>query len=261
MPSPKYYKNTYFQQRKSQIKDLQSLEEVIEWADAKYSEDDTDTQFKVAYSYLAAAEYLKDLADSQLRRSSDLFHFAGHHLRKVENWRNAGIAYQKAGEAAVMAQDFGWAVRSFARAKQCFADVGDAEEMAEAYVLEQDARRLNARENKKWRRFIVLTIWRWTSMYGQSGSRWLIWLFGISLAFSVIYECLFRCGLLFIQNGHWVPIFSGFYFTVGIITTLGFNEIKVVNTFAQAIVLINLTLGWILLGIGAGMIARRVKER
>ena len=264
MPTPEFYKTTYLQLTQSKITDDESLEKVLQWADHNYAVDDTDTRFRVAYSYLAGAEYLEKATDIQLKlkRACRLFHFAGHHLRLVENWNNAGLAYLRAGSLAIEVEDFEWAVRSFARAKQCFADVGDAEEAAQAYVKEQDARRFRAHKNKDAIQFVTLTLWQWTSLYGQSWRRWLACMVGLLLVFAGVYEWQFRIGLLELPEGsHWTMFITGLYHAAATVLTLGFDEIRPISAVSQLAVLLNLALAWALLGIGAGMIARRVKER
>jgi hypothetical protein len=136
-----------------------------------------------------------------------------------------------------------WAVRSFARAKQCFADVGDAEEAAQAYVKEQDARRFKAHKNKDAIQFVTLTLWRWTSLYGQSWRRWLACMVGLLLVFAGVYEWQFRIGLLELPEGsHWITFITGLYHAAATVLTLGFDEIRPVGAVSQLAVLLNLAL-------------------
>lgn len=263
MPTPAYYKDEYFPKQLGEIVDDASLKSVLAWADENYAKDDTDTRFRVAYSYLAAATRISDQAwpNQDLERASHLFHFAGHHLRKVESWKNSALAYEKAGDASMLAGDFKWAIRSYMRAKQSLIDVGDAEDAARLYVKEQDARRQAARPRGSFITYLSLSIWRATSKYGQSWGRWLVSVVVLILAFSLAYEYVHRTMSIDFGTTQWAPILSGIYVAVQIVTTLGIGDGFAENLAVQTIVVLNVIFGWLLLGIGAGIVARRVKER
>src|SRR5262245_4455620 len=178
MPTPNYYKGTYYRERRDQISSSEALAECLRWADENYSQDDTDTRFKVAYTYYAAADYLRKQGDGT--RASDNYHYAGHHLRSVDNLNNAALAYFAGGQAAEEAATtdsaskaklLAWAVRSYARATVCFSDVGEAEQASRAYVAQQDARRRLAWAQRNVIVAAVLELLRATSHYGQSGLR------------------------------------------------------------------------------------------
>jgi hypothetical protein len=263
MPTPKYYKEEFYPTQKSKIVDQESLEKWIAWADDKHSEDDTDTRFRVSYTYLATAEYLADQfeQDRDLERISRLFHFAGHHFRKVENWSNSALAYERAGDIAMQHLDYEWAVRSYGRAKQSQIDVGDAEYAALLYIKEQDARRQAAKPSGNLFTYGTLSLWRLTSKYGQSWPRWIASMFGFLVVFAFAYEYTHVVRAIDFGISQWIPIVSGFYVAIQVVTTLGISNGMDSDFCVQTFVILNVILGWLLLGIGAGIVARRVKER
>jgi len=271
MATPDYYKRQYFPNQRAQIVSEETLNEMIKFADDNYSKDDTSSRFEVAYSYYAIADYLE--AAGAFQRASKYYHFAAHQLRSVENFKNAAGAYFAGGRAAEVAalakgepanrriENLDWAVRSYARAKTCFEDIGDAEEASEAYVAEQDARRKLAKARGNRSSWLALELLRVTTKYGQKWGRLLITMAGFSALYASTYETLHRLHQLGPGiEGHWNAL-SAIYYPLAVALSLDAGAFSDSTIVAQWIGLSNVVLAWMFLGIAGALVARRVKER
>jgi hypothetical protein len=83
--------------------------------------------------------------------------------------------------------------------------------------------------------------------------------------FSLLYELFFRLHwLLPMEPGkpaEWIPIWSGLYYSVNVTAALGLVDYQPSNTISQGVVIVNVLIGYILLGIGIGIIGRMIKNR
>jgi hypothetical protein len=59
----------------------------------------------------------------------------------------------------------------------------------------------------------------------------------------------------------WIPVWSGLYYSVNVTAALGLVDYEPSNMISQGIVIVNVLIGYILLGIGIGIIGRMVKSR
>lgn len=271
MPTPDYYKREYFPGQRAQIVDEETLNAMIKFADDNYSRDDTGSRFEVAYSYYAIAEYLETVGAFQ--KASKYYHFAAHHLRSVENFKNAAGAYFEGGRTAEVAalakgepknkkiESLDWAVRSYARAKTCFEDIGDAEEASEAYVAEQDARRKLGKARGDRTTWLALALLCLTTKYGQSWWRLSITMSGFIVLYASTYEILHRYHQLGPSiEGHW-NTWSKIYYPLAVALSLDAGAFSDSTIVAQWIGLSNVVLAWMFLGVAGALVARRVKER
>jgi hypothetical protein len=270
MPTPKYYKTDYFPSQQAALKDAdeQAVAAAIADADTKYSKDVTEDRFEAAYTYRAVAEHYENTKAYQ--KAAEYYHFAAHLLRSLEDFRNAGIVYQKGARAAEQVtgskkeqlKALQWAVRSHARAKMCYADVGDAQESADAYVAEQEARRRLAGAERKPLTWLALMILWITSKYGQSWRRFLITAFVLVVLYGSAYELLERCQRLDAATAEDWRSWSGPYYAIAVALSFDPGQLGDSSSgLAQWVALSNVGVAWILLGLGAAMVARRVKER
>lgn len=271
MATPDYYKNQYLASQRAKIINEETLIQMIKFADDNYSRDDTSCRFEVAYSYYAIAEYFENA--EAFRNASKYYHFAAHQLRSVENFKNAAGAYFKGGRTAEAAaltkgepenrkiENLDWAVRSYARAKTCFEDIGDAEEASEAYVAEQNARRKLAKARGNLSSWLALELLRVTTKYGQKWGRLLITMAGFIVLYASTYETLHRHHQLGVSiEGHW-NTFSAIYYPLAVALSLDAGAFSDSTIVAQWIGLSNVVLAWIFLGVAGALVARRVKER
>lgn len=271
MTTPDDYKK-YFEEISVKIRRKRSANFIIKYANEHWERDDIDTRYRVAYSYFAAADFLCETSKDQLDRASRLYHYAGHHFRFLEEWNKAGKAYRKAGDIATKSakkaktekkakEEQEWAIRSYARAKNCYADVGDAEDSALAYKDEQKQRLRLAEMTHDWKQVFRLKFWEITSDYGESLRRWFCWVIVIIFIFTYLYE-LEHCKNLFnLTNTEWKPLLTGIYFSFVTLTTFGAGDIHPAHSISLLTVIANIVIGYVFLGIGIAIIVRRIKMR
>jgi uncharacterized protein YjbI with pentapeptide repeats len=112
----------------------------------------------------------------------------------------------------------------------------------------------------------IYRLWKITSNCGQSFIRWMF----LSLIIAAFFAALYHCIYVFYPGG---PAFKGqyissdypflsfFYYSIVTFTTLGFGDIIPTNVFTQLIVMLEVVLGYIMLGglisIFANKLARR----
>jgi hypothetical protein len=116
---------------------------------------------------------------------------------------------------------------------------------------------------KRWWKKTWFRIWGISCNYGRSFWMWLGWAFGIALLFGFLYSTFNEA---FNYAGHpfeEVSSFMPFYYSIVTFTTLGFGDITPCHDcwWAQAIVTLEVTFGYIMLGglisIFANKLARR----
>ncbi len=103
----------------------------------------------------------------------------------------------------------------------------------------------------------IYWVWRATSDCGRSFLRWGLWI----LALSVVFGALFQ--LVAVDYGdHQTPL-SSFYFSIVTLTTLGYGDVLPASAPAQMLVLVEVVLGYLMLGgllsIFANKMARRAE--
>ncbi len=244
------------------IQDSASASAALAQADEKRLGSAADLH-EAAYVYLALGIRLSESPAIELAgakgavRPAQLFHFAGHAFRDSGQMNRAADAYRRAGIAS---DDGGspdaFGIRSLARAKMCYAEIGETDRSDEMHVLEWEARRRKARVGKP-----LLSVWKWTSGYGTSPRAWLLWVLGFVVLFTLLYEWLHRRGLLCAAHG-WTPFLTAAYYCVVTTATVGYGEIVPCNgPAAQAVVTLHIVAAYILLAIGATILGRKVLGR
>jgi hypothetical protein len=154
-------------------------------------------------------------------------------------------------------------VRSYSRANHCFAEVGELDWSETEYLNERNARVTWAKMEGKhpWGQLA----WKVTSNYGTSFSRWGLWVIGTIAVFSVLYELFFQ--LQWLQPigsdtvSAWIPLWSAVYYSVNVTAALGLVDYQPTHVVSQIIVVINVLAGYLLLGIGIGIIGRMIRSR
>ena len=261
----------YYRQGSTEVEATQSAEAVLRKAEAFGQADTRAEIMQSVFYYLAAAHFLED---RDLAASAQAYHQAGYQLCRLDQFTQAGRAYSNAGRLAervaqapaadTMKHDLQhFAVRSYSRANHCFAEVGELEWSESEYLHERNARVTWAKMQGKhpWAQLA----WKATSNYGTSFARWGVWVLGTIGTFSVLYEIFFRLHWLEpMENGHaapWIPLWSGLYYSVNVTAALGLVDYQPSHVISQGVVVVNVLLGYLLLGVGIGIIVRMIKTR
>jgi len=261
----------FYRQGESELESTQSADAVLRKAEACGRKDSRAEIMQSAFYFLAAANFLEG---RDIAKSAQAYHQAGYQLHRLELFTQAGRAYSNAGRLAERAAQFSetdpdkhdlqhFAVRSYSRANHCFAEVGELEWSEAEYLNERNARVTWAKIQGKhpWAQLA----WKATSNYGTSFARWGTWVLGTIGFFSLLYELFYRLDWFVpMDTGRtapWIPIWSGLYYSVNVTAALGLVDYQPSNTISQGVVIINVLIGYILLGIGIGIIGRMIKTR
>lgn len=102
---------------------------------------------------------------------------------------------------------------------------------------------------------IGYAIWEATSDCGRSASRWGMWTAFIAVSFAGIYE-----GMAIDYGAHEAPL-SSLYFSIVTLTTLGFGDVLPADGWAQGAVLVEVVLGYVMLGGLLSMFANKMARR
>lgn len=265
--TPDQHKSQY-QKAWSKIKSMppdmamKHIELLLLEANNKFGAVDGDTRFLVAYNYTLAADYASTFSCNVSDTAAEyLYHFAGHHFRLLENFNLAAEAYKKAGDCSKVKDDVGslhWAIRSYARAKVCYQDIGESEKAAAAYYEEQEVRRRKFKKDKKRASYVWFTIRKEITNYGESFYK----LFICFLILDLIFSLLYTASDYFLQWPDvysWHSLLRGAYLYIAV--SIGFGEI--INNVpwpAKIIILLNIFSGYLLLALGIDIIIRKFKE-
>ena len=228
---------------------------------------DTSEQIDSAAGYLALAfnaldSVTEDFNDKEsqdfLNRACRFFHFAGHGFLNLGNVNRAADAYWRSGVVGSVANETSsLSIRSLARAKICYQDIGITEKSDQMHILEWHARLLASTGVRS----ILLDLWRVTSLYGVSLRRWIVSIALTLTVFTLLYEGFARSGLLHGADDGWTPLISAFYYAVVTTTTVGYGEIHPIGPFAQIAVVLNIFIGYVLFAIGTTILGRKVLAR
>jgi hypothetical protein len=261
----------YYQQGETEILTSQSADAVLRKADLFAQKDARADITQAAFYYLAAANFLET---RDAARAAQAYHQAGHQLHRLDQFTQAARAYSNAGKIAERgaqseATDSARhhlqhiAVRSYSRANHSFAEAGELESSEAEYLNERNARVTWAKMQGKhpWAQLA----WKATSNYGTSFTRWGAWVLGTIGTFSVLYELFFRLHWLQPMETaaqiEWTTLWSGLYYSINITSALGLVDYEPSHWISQGVVIVNVLIGYILLGIGIGIIGRMIKTR
>ncbi|HMU56369.1 MAG TPA: hypothetical protein PKA61_15265 [Nitrospira sp.] len=261
----------FYRQGESELEAAQSADAVLRKAEDFGRKDARTEVMQSAFYFLAAAHFLENREPA---KAAQAYHQAGVQLHRLEQFSQAGRAYSNAGrlgERAAQAAGGGpaghdlqhFAVRSYSRANHCFAEVGELEWSEAEYLNERNARVTWAKMQGKhpWTQLA----WKATSNYGTSFSRWGLWVAGTLGVFGLLYELFYQIRWLQPMDNMitapWIPFWSGFYYSVNVTAALGLVDYQPANVISQGVVIVNVLIGYILLGIGIGIIGRMIKHR
>jgi hypothetical protein len=59
----------------------------------------------------------------------------------------------------------------------------------------------------------------------------------------------------------WIPFWSAVYYSVNVTAALGLVDYQPTHVLSQGVVIVNVLAGYILLGIGIGIIGRMIRSR
>ncbi|CUS32915.1 hypothetical protein [Candidatus Nitrospira nitrificans] len=259
------------QQRPLEISTLQSADDILQQADALTRHDSHADVLRASQYYLTAAHFLET---QDPLRSVQAYYNAGRHLHWMAQFTQAGRAFSNAGrvaERAAAAMPAGpdqrdlqhLAVRAYSRANNSFAEAGELDASEAEYLHERNARL--AWSKMQGKRPLALSPWKATSNFGTSIPPWMAWIGGALAAFSLLYELFFRLDW-FTPIGNttpsaWIPLWSGFYYAINVTSSLALVEYQPVHPICQAVVILNVIAGYLLLGIGIGMVGRMMQTR
>jgi hypothetical protein len=114
-----------------------------------------------------------------------------------------------------------------------------------------------------WHRSFFLLWWLFAN-YGRSFWRWAAWSFGFALTFAVVFYLYFlespsSFQTVYVSEG--CPFFSFFYYSVVTFTTLGFGDIVPKCGWLQMWVMLEVILGYIMLGGLISILANKLARR
>lgn len=261
----------YYQQGETEILTTQSADAVLRKAELYGQKDARADIMQSAFYYLAAANFLETRDPA---KAAQAYHQAGYQLHRLDQFTQAGRAYSNAGKLAERAAQSEAkesarhhlqhiAVRSYSRANHCFAEMGELEWSEAEYLNERNARVTWAKMQGKhpWAQLA----WKATSNYGTSFARWGTWVVGTIGTFSLLYEVFFRLHWLQPMETAapvpWVTLWSGLYYSINVTSALGLVDYQPSNWISQGVVIVNVLVGYLLLGIGIGIIGRMIKTR
>jgi hypothetical protein len=261
----------YYRQGELELESAQSAEAVLRQAEAFGPKETRTVIMQSAFYFLAAAHFLESRSAGDSARA---YHQAGQQLHRIGQFTQAARAYSSAGAQAERAARMApatasrhdlqhLAVRSYSRANHCFAEVGELDWSETEYLNERNARLTWAKMEGKhpWGQLA----WKITSNYGTSFSRWGCWVTGTIAVFSVLYELFFQLQWLQPMDSgavaRWIPFWSAVYYSVNVTAALGLVDFQPTHLVSQGVVVINVLAGYILLGIGIGIIGRMIRSR
>jgi hypothetical protein len=261
----------FYRQGENELERTQSAEAVLRKAEAFGQRDARAEVMQSAFYFLAAAHFLESRDAGESARA---YHQAGQQLHRIGQFTQAARAYSSAGHHAERAAHLAaattpkhelqhLAVRSYSRANHCFADVGELDLSEAEYLNERNARVTWAKMEGKhpWGQLA----WKVTSNYGTSFSRWGLWVIGTIGVFSLLYELFFQIQWLQPMDtgtvAAWIPLWSAVYYSVNVTAALGLVDYQPTHVLSQVVIVINVLAGYILLGIGIGIIGRMIRSR
>jgi hypothetical protein len=261
----------YYRQGETELERTQSAEDVLRQAEALGRREGRSEVMQSAFYFLAAAHFLESRDAAESARA---YHQAGQQLQRIDQFTQAARAYSSAGRQAERASRVATAkaskhdlqhlaVRSYSRANHCFAEVGELDWSEAEYLNERNARVAWAKIQGKhpWGQLA----WKVTSNYGTSFTRWGLWVTGTISVFSLLYEIFFRLHWLrpmdTAAGSPWIPFWSALYYSVNVTAALGLVDYQPTHVLSQGVVVINVLAGYVLLGIGIGIIGRLMRSR
>lgn len=115
--------------------------------------------------------------------------------------------------------------------KDNFNDLGQYDHARECYIKERQMERKVHQQNKRWWPWLWLTLFRWTSTYGQNPVAVLLWTVGWVVLFAAIYLIFLASGMRIApdQWTEWWP----FLYSMASFATLEFSGFEAVSPWAK----------------------------
>jgi hypothetical protein len=261
----------FYRLGETELASTQSADAVLRKAAAYELKDDRADIMQSAFYYLAAAHFLES---RDRGKSAHAYQSAGQQLHRLQQFTQAARAFSNAGRVAEQAARSmppgpdqhrlqHLAVRAYSRANHSFAEAGELDASEVEYLNERNARIAWAQMQGKHP--LALLTWKATSKFGTSISRWVAWIAGTLAAFSLLYEVFFRLHWLEPMGNTtpsgWIPLWSGFYYAINVTSSLALVEYQPTHPICQAVVMLNVIVGYLFLGIGIGIVGRMVTSR
>ncbi|MDG7043223.1 MAG: hypothetical protein JRM98_03805 [Nitrososphaerota archaeon] len=229
-------------------------------ADGLFMKDDLVSRYHTAFKYRLAAELteraaglLKDENLDLLNSAGDLYHFAGHAFRRIEEFRWAGDAYAKSGECfmremlklngrKMFIDSYEKSIRAYRRAKVVYTEVGDYSQAGRMFFLEQGLIQKKLSRTNPIEAALFMA-WGIMSGYGESIRRWFVgYILGVALF-----------GMIYLHGG--TGVLQAFY--------VSFGRSLLMNTTSLGgpIMLLQFAYSYFNLGLGLTIIVRRMIGR
>jgi len=136
------------------------------------------------------------------------------------------------------------------------------------FAQDQDwLEKFKATRDTRWKKFWTW-MWRWTSDYGRSITRWVSWSVGFAIFFGFAYYCFPWL------HWFWLPkvtlgseaqvfrsLFTPFYFSIVTFTTLGFGDVTPQNLAGEIWITTEVIVGYIMLGGLISILATKLARR
>ncbi|MCK5682535.1 two pore domain potassium channel family protein, partial [bacterium] len=114
--------------------------------------------------------------------------------------------------------------------------------------------------SRSWNWKIVLQLWKYSSDYGRSFIRWIFTSSIVALTFGLSYQFMdFETNNRLLKATG--PFLSRFYFSVVTFTTLGFGDITPISKTAVFFVMVEVIVGYIMLGALISILADKFARR
>ena len=149
------------------------------------------------------------------------------------------------------------AVTGYSSADWIGIDILDAD-FAGAYMVRRtimDQNYLYEFRHKNKLNSVIYQIWSITSDCGRSFLRWALWTAVIAVIFAVVY------GFVDIDYGDYETSLSPLYYSVVTMTTLGYGDVLPASTSGQIVAMIQVVLGYVMLGGVLSIFATKMGRR
>jgi len=132
------------------------------------------------------------------------------------------------------------------------------------YLLDKNERNSNTKGIKGWWYRTLYFLWWLFADYGRSFGRWALWSLGFAIVFAFIYYSFYTDYMLNFQTvyvSEGFPLFSFIYYSIVTFTTLGFGDIVPRTGWLQFWVMLEVILGYIMLGGLISILANKLARR
>lgn len=187
--------------------------------------------------------------------------------------RGSHYFFQMAGEGHWDNAHYLEASNSFRNAKMAYEKEGIYDQASSMYIKEKNSIRLDMKINKgSPLRYIWLTVWKYTSNYGENPLWFIGWVAAIVLVFAIIYmpvmpdwwpsitfkEYPYHDWNSGIVDGAFFNIVTAIYFSIVTFATLGFGDISPISITGKIATISEVLLGYMMFSTLITLVARKM---